>query len=163
MTYNLEDLNQRNFAAIEFYRSLTAKKYNIDNVPKEQSTLQNLNLLANKAQEMRDLLGRPMVITSGYRCLELNDKLSASAADSYHLYGLGLDFVVPHMSPREVCKFFKNKILCDKMMASYMWNKKEKRWMRWVHVQFNSNSKQDRNYFLFERIKNGKKLFAKIF
>ena len=119
MIYKLSDLNRKNFNAIEFYGSRTARLHKIENTPKEQATLENLDILADKAQEMRDLINKPIHITSGYRSLELNQTLPGSASDSYHMYGLAFDFVIGGMTPIEICKFFSNKIRCDKMIASY--------------------------------------------
>lgn len=163
MIYKLSDLNRKNFNAIEFYGSRTARLHKIENTPKEQATLENLDILADKAQEMRDLINKPIHITSGYRSLELNQTLPGSASDSYHMYGLAFDFVIGGMTPIEICKFFSNKIRCDKMIASYSWDRKDKRYKRWVHVQINNQSSQDNNYFLLERIKNGEKQFKRLF
>tara|TARA_R100000742_G_C4261024_1_gene78804 strand:- start:98 stop:589 length:492 start_codon:yes stop_codon:yes gene_type:complete len=163
MIYKLADLNRKNFKAYEFYASKTARLNKIDNTPKEQATLENLDILADKAQEMRDLIKKPIIVTSGYRSLELNRLLPGSASDSYHMYGLAFDFIVPSMSPIKVCKFFKDKINCDRMIASYSWNRNEKRYTQWVHLQINNQSSQDNNYFLLERIKNGEKQFKRLF
>jgi len=43
-------------------------------------------------QRMRDQLGRPMVITSGYRCLRHN-ALVGGVSDSYHMQGMAADVV----------------------------------------------------------------------
>lgn len=163
MIYKLSDLNRKNFKAFEFYDSRTARLHKIDNTPKEQATLENLDILADKAQEMRDLIDQPIHITSGYRSLELNKNLTGSATDSYHMYGLAIDFVVANMSPIEICKFFSNKIQCDRMIASYLWDKKDRRYKKWVHVQINNQQNQNNNYFLLEKIKNGEKQFRKLF
>tara|TARA_Y100000592_G_scaffold49713_1_gene78754 strand:- start:22847 stop:23338 length:492 start_codon:yes stop_codon:yes gene_type:complete len=163
MIYKLSDLNRKNFKASEFYSSSTARLQKIDNTPKEQATLENLDILADKAQEMRDLIGKPIHITSGYRSLELNKTLIGSAADSYHMYGLAFDFVIGGMTPIEICKFFINKIQCDKMIASYLWDNTKKYYKKWVHVQVNYQPNQNNNYFLLEKIKNGEKQFRKLF
>tara|TARA_R100001198_G_scaffold95750_2_gene82788 strand:+ start:659 stop:1150 length:492 start_codon:yes stop_codon:yes gene_type:complete len=163
MIYKLSDLNRKNFNAIEFYGSRTARLHKIENTPNEQATLENLDILADKAQEMRDLIEKPIHITSGYRSLELNRMLIGSSSDSYHMYGLAFDFVIGGMTPVEICKFFINKIRCDKMIASYLWDRKNRCYKKWVHVQINNQAKEDNNYFLLERIKNGQKQFKKLF
>ncbi len=162
MTYKLSDLNRANFNAKEFYHSNTALKKNIDNKPKEQATLANLCYLADRVQMVRNFLEKPMIITSGYRCEELNQSLSASAKDSFHLYGLAIDFVVKDLTPISIGKILKDKLICDKFIASYFWNKKTKTWTAWNHIQFNFKAAQDRDYYLIERIRNGEKQFLKI-
>ncbi len=150
MIYKLSDLNRKNFKAKEFYNSNTALKHNINNTPVEQATLENLDILADKMQEVRDLLKLPIVITSGFRCLELNQKLTASAKDSFHMYGLAADFVVRGKSPREVVKILSKNIVVDKAIASYMnINGNE---TLWTHLQIQSDLKHNRNLFLTESI-----------
>ena len=150
MIYKLSDLNRKNFKAIEFYHSDIALKNNIDNQPKEQATLENLDILADKMQEVRDLLKSPIIITSGYRCLELNMKLTNSAKDSFHLHGLAADFIVKNMSAEEVVTFLSNEISADKVIATHY--KKNNRNSQWVHLQIQTNWKENRNLFLGEMI-----------
>jgi peptidoglycan hydrolase-like protein with peptidoglycan-binding domain len=47
--------------------------------------------LAEKLQTVRDKLGVPLTITSGYRCLTHNNKIGGSKS-SKHLYGLAADW-----------------------------------------------------------------------
>jgi uncharacterized protein YcbK (DUF882 family) len=152
MIYKLSDLNRANFKAIEFYKSDTALKYNIDNNPKEQATLENLDILADKMQEVRDLLDSPIIITSGYRCLELNMKLTNSAKDSFHLFGLAADFIVKNKDPEKIVKLLSSEISVDKAIATYY--KKNNRNSQWVHLQVQSNWRKNRNLYLRENITN---------
>ena len=52
--------------------------------------------LALFAEQVRAFLGRPMVITSGYRCIELNKAVGGSAT-SQHLKAQAIDFVPSQM------------------------------------------------------------------
>ena len=160
MIYKLSDLNRKNFKAIEFYHSDIAIKNKIDNQPKEQATLENLDILADKMQEVRDLLKSPIIITSGYRCLDLNMKLTNSAKDSFHLYGLAADFIVKNKSAEEVVKFLSNEISADKVIATHY--KKNNRNSQWVHLQVQSNWKENRNLFLGEVITDDGTNYRKI-
>ena len=57
----------RHFSLSELIRSQTALRRGIDNYP-NASALANLrNILAPGLQRVRDLLGAPMHVTSGYR------------------------------------------------------------------------------------------------
>ena len=49
--------------------------------------------LLAKLVELRDVLERPVHITSGYRCFEYNQKVGG-VANSYHLIGLAADIKV---------------------------------------------------------------------
>ncbi len=63
----------------------------------------NLITLCQRLEEARKKLGKPMVITSGYRTPSHN-KAVGGAPKSYHLKGMAADFTVPGMSPQEVQK-----------------------------------------------------------
>ncbi|MDO4802505.1 MAG: D-Ala-D-Ala carboxypeptidase family metallohydrolase [Prevotellaceae bacterium] len=80
-----------NFELRELIRSNTAIKLGIDNMPKAASIYQNLfELIIYLLQPIRDGVGIPIVISSGYRCPELN-KAVKGAKNSNHLYGLAAD------------------------------------------------------------------------
>lgn len=164
MNYKLLDLKRENFTSNEFYSSKSAQRKKIDNEPKEQATLKNLYLLADKMQIMRYIIDKPMIVTSGYRSKALNETLSGAAPDSYHMHGLAADFYVIGESPLNTVKFFKNKdFQCDKMIASYYWNWRKRRWTKWVHVQFKNNEHENDNKYLLERLRNGKAKFSTIY
>lgn len=53
-------------------------------------------------QNVRDHFGKPINITSGYRTVSYNAKISGSASDSLHTYGMAADFVVNGVKASEV-------------------------------------------------------------
>ena len=163
MTYKLSDLNRNNFKAREFYKSDTAIRENINNTPKEQSTLRNLMVTADKMQEIREILKTPVTITSGFRCEELNN-LIGGAKKSYHLFGSACDFIVGDLDPIEIAnKLRDSKISCDQVIASYKWSSKRNDFIRWVHVQFRTHDNDNRGIFLVETIKsNGTKEYGNL-
>ncbi len=57
--------------------------------------------LVRRLQAMRDELGHPLVITSGYRCPEHN-KAVGGAAGSQHLHGTAADIVCPGVTIQQV-------------------------------------------------------------
>lgn len=57
--------------------------------------------LVRKLQQLRDRIGKPITITSGYRC-PAHNKAVGGAANSQHLYGTAADIVVKGMSPATV-------------------------------------------------------------
>lgn len=81
------------FHLVEFTRSETAMRLGIDNTPTGQH-LDNLKRLAGSLEEVRALLGTPIIITSGYRSLVLNRAVDGSATSS-HCHGLAADFHAP--------------------------------------------------------------------
>jgi hypothetical protein len=93
-----------NFALDELTASETAARHGIDNTP-DQATIQNLTRLANALQEVRALLGnKVIIISSGYRSPELNQKVGGSAT-SDHCKGLAADFICPsYGTPDEIVR-----------------------------------------------------------
>lgn len=84
----------KNFTIKELSSSFIALKNNINNKPPER-LLSNLYLTACKLEEIRIAVGnKPIIITSGYRCEELNKAIGGSPT-SDHINGLAADFFVP--------------------------------------------------------------------
>lgn len=72
----------KNFSQSELERSTKASKNGINNaIP--QHLLQNAQDLLNTLQVFRDALGKPIKITSGFRCEMLN-KLVGGVPNSSH-------------------------------------------------------------------------------
>ena len=61
----------------------------------------NLNLLGILLQDIRDVIGKPITISSGVRCPELNKKVGG-VPTSRHTQGLAADIQVKGMSAMEV-------------------------------------------------------------
>lgn len=83
----------RHFTLAQLTRSDTARRRGIDNTPPED-LLPNLRRLAAGLDEVRDLLGHPLRITSGYRCPALNEAVGGTAR-SQHSQGQAADFICP--------------------------------------------------------------------
>jgi hypothetical protein len=75
----------------------------IDNTP-NQAEIENLQRLANFLEEIKTVLGgKPVMISSGFRCKALNDAVG-SKDSSQHRVGCAADFRVPGMTPDEVVR-----------------------------------------------------------
>ena len=75
----------------------------IDNTP-TQEEINNLQQLANFLEEVKTVLGgKPIMISSGFRCKALNDAVG-SKDSSQHRTGFAADFRVPGMTPDEVVR-----------------------------------------------------------
>lgn len=97
--YNARLILSPHFTASEFVDSATARLHHIDNTPSREA-LENLASLCRYTLEpLREALGLPIIITSGYRCPELNGIIARSSRNSQHTLGQAADFYVGWMPP----------------------------------------------------------------
>ena len=132
-----------NFSVKELTYSRKAVENGISNVP-GTSELKNIMFLITKLEEVRSLLGSPMLISSGYRCAALN-KLVGGSASSFHTKGLAVDFTCPgYGNTADVVKAIYNSgIEYDQLILEYP-NKGQR---SWVHIGFNTVVKYACNRF----------------
>ena len=83
------------FTLEELTKSETALSYGIDNTPPERF-VPNLHRLMDYLDRVREAYGKPIRVSSGYRCRDLN-RAVGGADDSQHKQGLAADLVVPDM------------------------------------------------------------------
>lgn len=79
----------KNFTLAELTYSSTAKARGIDNTLPPY-LMRNAQALTERLQLIRDTLGAPITISSGYRCPELNKAVGGSKT-SQHLLALAAD------------------------------------------------------------------------
>jgi hypothetical protein len=78
------------FSIKELCKSSTAKKLNIDNTPSDEIK-KNLTVLVEECLDpIREEFGNPIMVTSGYRCSQLNDTCGGSPT-SEHKTGFAAD------------------------------------------------------------------------
>jgi len=95
------------FELDEFLASETAARLGIDNTPPSGIHLR-IERLAKTMDEVRELLGHPVIITSGYRSAALNQKIGG-VKTSDHIKGLAADFICPRYGPPAmVCKAIRD-------------------------------------------------------
>ena len=90
----------RHFELEELLVSEMAARLRINNVPTSGIHLR-LERLAETMDEVRDLLGHPVIITSGYRSDALN-RAVGGVHTSDHIKGLAADFICPRFGPPAV-------------------------------------------------------------
>lgn len=90
------------FTLEELTYSSKAATLKIDNTP-SKDIVENLKALAVALEMIRSVLGKPLKISSAYRCPALNAVVKGSKT-SAHVFGLAADFTVDGLTPRQVCE-----------------------------------------------------------
>ena len=100
-----------NFLISELIKSDTAAKYNINNMPEINSLDNMLYLIIFCLQPLRDKLGRPIIITNGFRSAALWTKLYELGLNpsktSQHLKGQAVDLKVSGMTQQQLFNFIR--------------------------------------------------------
>lgn len=129
-----------NFSMDELTHSDTAARHGIDNTPNENEK-DNLYKLAMELENVRKLLNnKPIYVSSGYRCLALNELLG-SKRTSAHIRGLAVDFTCRQFgTPNEIVfALINSDIPYDQVILEFD---------RWVHLSFCEDEKTPRRQAL---------------
>ena len=89
-----------NFTLAEMTASQTAERRGLDNTP-NATAIANLTRVAALLEQVRALIGKPIIVTSGYRSPEVNLAIG-STNKSQHPLGCAADIKVHGMTPRQV-------------------------------------------------------------
>jgi len=108
------------FTLDEMVSSQIATRRRLDNRP-DQAALANLRRLAAVLEEVRALVGGPVIISSGYRSKVVN-QAAGGATNSAHLRGLAADITVPGMAPKALAKLIMaGNIMFDQLIYEGTW------------------------------------------
>ena len=131
----------KNFTLAELTFSQIATRHNIDNAP-NKSQINNLILLANNIlQPVRNHFQSVVIISSGYRCPQLN-KLIGGASSSQHLNGEAADFEVINKTNYEVAEYIANNLTFDQLILEFYIPGQPT--SGWVHCSYkNSNNRKE--------------------
>lgn len=106
------------FSLAELTVSEIAARKGLDNLP-EGVALENLSRLAEKLEEVRKVLGKPIMINSAYRSPEVNSAVGG-VKTSQHCVGCAADIRVPSMTPDEVVKaIVASRIQYDQLIREF--------------------------------------------
>lgn len=121
------------FTLEELTFSQTAARLGINNEPQDEA-LRNLHGLAALLEDVRSLAGHPIIITSGYRCPELNGRIGGAPLSS-HIEGRAADIVCPPCTPKELAELIVSKDLAfDQLILEFD---------RWVHISVAINPRRE--------------------
>jgi len=125
------------FTLEELTRSATAQRLGLDNTP-PQELLPRLVRTAEMLERIRSTVGVPVVVTSGYRCPEVN-RAVGSRSSSDHTQGHAADIVVPQFgTPTEVARLLAPLVSVLGIGQLILEGVKGK---QWVHVSTHTPEK----------------------
>ena len=129
----------KNFSLEEMYRSDTARRCGIDNKPQTEEVVENLRALCTEVlQPLRDHLGKPVVVSSGYRCKDLNKKVGG-VENSQHLKGEAADIKVRDREELiDVMRYIMDETDFDQLIREKSGS------TEWVHVSHKRNGNNRR-------------------
>ena len=98
-------------------------------LPKIEDTMRRMD-------EVREALGKPVRITSGFRSPAVNLRIGGSRT-SDHMLGCAVDFVCANMDPKDICNVLLDAYIeFDQLIAEYRNGK------RWVHIGFGTKMRR---------------------
>lgn len=117
------------FSFQEMERSDTAVRYAIDNTIPERLKNNVAGLVDNVLDPLREAWGRPLAVSSGYRCPSLN-KAVGGAATSHHMKGMAADITTGNkVDNRRLFQLIINLKLPFTQLI-------DERDFSWVHVSY---------------------------
>ena len=127
------------FSLSEFEHSVTAIRCNIDNSVPSELIPHLRNLCERVLEPLRQHVGEPVIISSGYRCRELNRRVGGTS-NSQHLTGEAADICVNNTPKlRQWYLWMAENLPYDQLILE----KKGKKC--WIHVSCKMDLSQNRH------------------
>lgn len=118
------------FSLAEMVVSQVAARDGLDNRPGPDA-LANLKCLCEALEQVRSIVGMPIIISSAFRSPELNRRIGGAPC-SAHQTGLAADFTAPGMTPRELALCIQGSdIAYDQLILEFD---------SWVHIAVSRGS-----------------------
>lgn len=140
------------FTINELTKSTTAIKRHIDNTPSKEVERSLTALVEKVLDPLREAYGKPIIVTSGYRCPKLN-AIVGSTPSSQHVKGEAADIKSVQDTPEENKKLYdlivKLKLPFDQLINEHNYD--------WVHVSFGARHRRQK---LKAVRKNGKTVYV---
>ena len=140
------------FTIKELVKSTTAIKRHIDNTPSKEIERSLTALVEKVLDPLREAYGKPIIVTSGYRCPKLN-AIVGSTPSSQHVKGEAADIKTIEDTPEENKKLYdlivKLKLPFDQLINEHNYD--------WVHASFGARHRRQK---LKAVRKNGKTVYV---
>ena len=127
------------FTINELTKSTTAIKRHIDNTPSKEIERSLTALVEKVLDPLREAYGKPIIVTSGYRCPRLN-AIVGSTPSSQQVNGEAADIKSVQDTPEENKKLFdlivKLGLPFDQLINEHNYD--------WVHVSFGARHRRQK-------------------
>ena len=125
------------FTIKEFTKSDSAKRSKINNIPTKQEELNLIALVENILDPLREAYGKPIIVTSGFRCERLN-KLVNGSKTSQHRFGQAADIRTVEDTVEDNKKLFdlvqELNLPFDQLIDEYNFD--------WVHISYSPRNRK---------------------
>ena len=126
-----------NFTLNELIKSETATRLDIDNTPNDEQ-IESLRLLCeNILQPVRDHFGKPVKITSGFRCPAVNQATGGSAT-SDHCKGQAVDFEIDGLPNPDVAQWIMDNLDYTQLILEFYTQGQPN--SGWIHCSFDPSN-----------------------
>lgn len=130
----------KNFKLAEFERSGYASRNGIDNTIPEKLLPNVQALVTHVVQPVRDLLGEPVVVTSGYRSYKVNKGVGSKNPRSQHMSAEAADIRPVRTSVQAAFKkIAASDIPFDQLILEFG---------SWIHISHRNGGPQRRQIFI---------------
>lgn len=131
------------FKLEEFIRSSTAQQLGIDNTPSEEVILNLRNLCEKVLEPLRQWYGKPISISSGYRCSALN-RAVGGVTKSQHLKGEAADIRLPSIAiGRKMLEYIVFHLPYDQVIWEHNTDG-----LYWIHVSLKRDPRKNRLHYI---------------
>lgn len=114
----------------------TRKDFAKTNIEEAKKIMGRMYMLAGFAERVREIIGRPLIINSGFRCVKLNNAVGGSLT-SQHLYAEAIDIRVSGKTSSEVFNMIAaSDLKYDQLILEKVGN------AQWVHVSIGSKKEK---------------------
>lgn len=139
-------MNWKFFTLKEMTRSSTAEKLGIDNTPNEL-IINNLDdLVTNVLDPLREAYGKPIRVTSGYRCEALN-KAVKGVKNSQHIKGQAADITpLEYKYINEFIEFVRNWCFGHEFDQCIIETSKTG---KWIHITWRNENRRKKLFNMF--------------
>lgn len=108
---------------------LTATNTGLRNDP-DNSIIDNISVMAKGLEKVREIWGKPVTVSSGYRSPAVNSAVGG-ANNSAHLTGYAADITIPGLTNKQICQgIVRAGIKFDQLIDE------NKGGRQWVHISF---------------------------